>query len=126
MEIYCIQFLLLLISEIKEKQDLFVIFVLSVFIIGVLDDVKTDLQVGDAGGGLLQTAFVLSYMLFAPIFGYLGDRFNRTYIMAFGVFLWSVTTMIGSFMDVSNTRDSFTINCFPSIFIQESKLFVVE
>ena len=24
--------------------------------------------------GLLQTAFVISYMLFAPVFGYLGDR----------------------------------------------------
>ncbi|KAL1140200.1 hypothetical protein AAG570_000132 [Ranatra chinensis] len=49
-------------------------------------------------GGLLQTVFVISYMLFAPLFGYLGDRYNRRLIMAFGVFLWCLTTLIGSFM----------------------------
>ncbi len=37
-------------------------------------------------------------MIFAPIFGYLGDRHSRKLIMAFGVFLWTVFTIIGSFM----------------------------
>ncbi|KAK9503507.1 hypothetical protein O3M35_010052 [Rhynocoris fuscipes] len=37
-------------------------------------------------------------MLFAPLFGYLGDRYSRRLIMAFGVFLWSLTTLLGSFM----------------------------
>lgn len=67
---------------------------------GVLPEVKKHFTIGDDKGGLLQTAFVLSYMLFAPLFGYLGDRYNRKLIMAFGVFLWSLTTMAGSFMDV--------------------------
>lgn len=40
-------------------------------------------------------------MICAPIFGYLGDRYNRKLIMAFGVFLWSLTTFVGSFMEVS-------------------------
>lgn len=40
-------------------------------------------------------------MICAPIFGYLGDRYNRKLIMAFGVFLWSLTTFIGSYMNVS-------------------------
>lgn len=69
--------------------------------LGILDDVKKHFNIGDDLGGLLQTAFVLSYMLFAPLFGYLGDRYNRKFIMAFGVFLWSLTTMAGSFMNVS-------------------------
>ena len=51
--------------------------------------------------GLLQTAFVLVYMLMAPLFGFLGDRFNRKYLMAIGVFMWSLTTLIGSYMPVS-------------------------
>lgn len=71
------------------------------FCSGILTDVKDYFQIKDAKGGLLQTAFVLSYMLFAPLFGYLGDRYNRKIIMAFGVFLWSLTTMAGSFMKVS-------------------------
>lgn len=38
-------------------------------------------------------------MIFAPIFGYLGDRFSRKYIMAFGITLWGLTTLLGSFMN---------------------------
>ncbi|XP_026735036.1 protein spinster isoform X4 [Trichoplusia ni] len=37
-------------------------------------------------------------MVFAPIFGYLGDRYSRRIIMAFGVALWSMTTFFGSFI----------------------------
>ncbi|CAH1116879.1 unnamed protein product [Phaedon cochleariae] len=38
-------------------------------------------------------------MIFAPLFGYLGDRYSRRWIMAAGVFLWSLTTLCGSFMN---------------------------
>ena len=48
--------------------------------------------------GLLQTAFVIAYMIFAPLFGYLGDRYSRRAIMATGVFCWSVFTVLGSFV----------------------------
>lgn len=63
-------------------------------------DIQKQFDIGDDKGGLLQTAFVISYMICAPIFGYLGDRYNRKLIMAFGVFLWSLTTFVGSYMDV--------------------------
>ncbi|XP_046390697.1 protein spinster isoform X2 [Ischnura elegans] len=66
---------------------------------GILTDILQYYGADHAQGGLLQTAFVLSYMVFAPLFGYLGDRYNRKYIMAFGVFLWSLTTLLGSFMN---------------------------
>ncbi|XP_069703733.1 protein spinster isoform X2 [Periplaneta americana] len=68
-------------------------------IAGILNDVKSEFKIGDDLGGLLQTAFVISYMVFAPLFGYLGDRYSRRVIMALGVFLWSLTTLIGSFME---------------------------
>ncbi|VVC26629.1 Hypothetical protein CINCED_3A023943 [Cinara cedri] len=38
-------------------------------------------------------------MICAPVFGYLGDRYNRKLLMAFGVFLWSLTTFVGSYMN---------------------------
>ncbi|XP_071449409.1 protein spinster [Hetaerina americana] len=66
---------------------------------GILTDILKFYGVGYASGGLLQTAFVLSYMVFAPLFGYLGDRYNRKYIMASGIFLWSLTTLLGSYMN---------------------------
>ncbi|XP_026761624.1 protein spinster isoform X2 [Galleria mellonella] len=65
---------------------------------GVLGDVKKEFNIGDDSAGLLQTVFVVAYMVFAPIFGYLGDRHSRRAIMAFGVGLWCVTTFIGSFI----------------------------
>lgn len=72
------------------------------FVLGILEDIQKSFNVQNDKGGLLQTAFVLSYMIFAPLFGYLGDRYSRKNIMAFGVFLWSLTTLIGSFMEVSD------------------------
>lgn len=65
---------------------------------GVLGDVKKEFQIGDDSAGFLQTVFVVAYMVFAPIFGYLGDRYSRRVIMAFGVTLWSLTTFCGSFL----------------------------
>ena len=38
-------------------------------------------------------------MIFAPLFGYLGDRFNRKWVMVFGISVWSVATLLGSFME---------------------------
>ncbi|XP_026735034.1 protein spinster isoform X3 [Trichoplusia ni] len=65
---------------------------------GVLGDVKEEFKIGDDCAGFLQTVFVVAYMVFAPIFGYLGDRYSRRIIMAFGVALWSMTTFFGSFI----------------------------
>lgn len=43
-------------------------------------------------GGRLVSAFVLGYVAFSPIFGYLGDRVSRPFLMFLGVFLWSLAT----------------------------------
>jgi MFS family permease len=42
--------------------------------------------------GSLATAFLLSYMLLAPLFGALADRFSRWGIIALGVGLWSLAS----------------------------------
>ena len=54
-------------------------------------------RVDDTYGGLLQSAFIVSYMLFSPLFGYLGDRYIRKYIITVGIILWSAFTLLGSF-----------------------------
>lgn len=48
--------------------------------------------------GLIQTAFVVVYMAAAPIFGYLGDRYSRKYLMALGVIIWASLSLTASFM----------------------------
>ncbi|CAG1007611.1 Hexuronate transporter [Phycisphaerales bacterium] len=42
--------------------------------------------------GLLTTAFMVTYMLAAPIFGWLGDRTSRWKIIAIGVLVWSLAS----------------------------------
>ncbi|CAB4058515.1 SPNS [Lepeophtheirus salmonis] len=65
---------------------------------GILENIKDEYDIADAKAGALQTAFVITYMIFAPLFGYLGDRHSRRLIMAIGVFIWAIFTLIGSFM----------------------------
>eukprot|EP00124_Ichthyophonus_hoferi_P003960 Ihof_evm4s387 gene=Ihof_evmTU4s387 len=48
-------------------------------------------------GGLLQTCFVITFMLLAPVFGYLGDRHSRRFIICCGVVFWSMATFFCSF-----------------------------
>jgi MFS transporter, Spinster family, sphingosine-1-phosphate transporter len=47
----------------------------------------------DAAGGLLQSAFIVTYSLVSPVVGWIGDRSSRTRLAAIGVFVWSVATV---------------------------------
>lgn len=70
-------------------------------VVGILDDVKSYYNLTDTEQGLLQTVFIVSYMLMAPVFGYLGDRYTRKIIMAGGIAFWSLTTYLGSIIPPS-------------------------
>ncbi|XP_071621360.1 protein spinster homolog 3-like isoform X7 [Heliangelus exortis] len=65
---------------------------------GILLDIQGYFKLSDGDTGLLQTVFILCYMLAAPIFGYLGDRYNRKIILGAGVFFWSAVTLGSSFI----------------------------
>lgn len=45
--------------------------------------VIVDLKLSNFQGGLLQSAFVVSYVVFAPVVGYLGDRYSRRSVTHF-------------------------------------------
>lgn len=65
---------------------------------GIVPDLKAPpLGLSDSQIGLLTTAFMLVYMVAAPIFGALGDRGSRTRPIALGVFLWSIATLASGF-----------------------------
>lgn len=42
--------------------------------------------------GLLSTAFLVSYMFFAPIFGLLAERYSRWSLIGIGVIIWSLAS----------------------------------
>uniref|UniRef100_A0A674N5A1 SPNS lysolipid transporter 3, sphingosine-1-phosphate (putative) n=1 Tax=Takifugu rubripes TaxID=31033 RepID=A0A674N5A1_TAKRU len=45
--------------------------------------------------------FICSFLLLAPVFGYLGDRYNRKYIMIAGLIMWTLTSFCCSFITES-------------------------
>jgi MFS transporter, Spinster family, sphingosine-1-phosphate transporter len=53
--------------------------------------------------GALNTAFMATYMVIAPLFGYLADRMSRWLLVGIGVLLWSLAS------GASGLADSFTI-----------------
>ncbi|MEO6567175.1 MAG: MFS transporter [Opitutaceae bacterium] len=60
----------------------------------VLPPLQKELGLGDEQAGTIGTAFMLGYFLTSPIFGYLGDRFPRRWLVAAGVFVWSLGTLL--------------------------------
>jgi MFS family permease len=61
---------------------------------GVLPLLRKDLNLTYAQGGALATAFLLGYFVTSPLFGYLGDRLPRRWLVAAGVFVWSFGTLM--------------------------------
>jgi MFS family permease len=68
---------------------------------GVLQDVQSYYSINDSQAGLLQISFIVSYMTLSPVFGYLGDRYNRKNLMAIGILIWSFFTLASSFVPSS-------------------------
>ncbi|XP_022085754.1 protein spinster homolog 1-like [Acanthaster planci] len=52
----------------------------------------------NGAAGLVQTAFIIGYMITSPMFGYLGDRYSRKIIMSSGILFWAGMTLLGSFI----------------------------
>jgi MFS transporter, Spinster family, sphingosine-1-phosphate transporter len=70
-----------------DRQVLFAVFPL----------IKIDLHLSDTALGFLGSAFMLSYMLLAPLFGWLGDRWSRVKLAASGLVVWSLATALAGF-----------------------------
>jgi MFS family permease len=91
----------------------------------VLIDVQDYFQVSKSTTGLLQTIYYLSYMIMSPLVGYLGDRYNRRYLLIFSILLWTGSVLMGSFCTPGQfiwfcmTRASFGVAsaCFETIAI---------
>ena len=70
-----------------DRQVLFAVFPL----------IKADLSISDTELGLLGSAFMVSYMVIAPVFGWLGDHWDRVKLASTGVVIWSFATILAGF-----------------------------
>lgn len=60
----------------------------------VAEPIRLSFGLTDRQEGQLNTAFLLGYFLTAPVFGYLGDRMTRKWLIAAGIFVWSLGTVL--------------------------------
>lgn len=65
-------------------------------IAAVLTDIKSYYSLDSLETGLLSTCFLVGYMLTAPVFGYMGDKYSRKYILIGGVSFWILACFSGS------------------------------
>src|SRR2546422_2550089 len=53
---------------------------------------QRDLGLTDTEIGAMEAALLLSFTVLAPLFGWLGDRYSRTKLMAAAAGVWSLST----------------------------------
>jgi MFS family permease len=63
----------------------------------VLTPMQKDLAINDEQAGRLVTAFMIGYFVTSPVFGWLGDRWSRKWLIAAGIFVWSAGTVLTGF-----------------------------
>jgi MFS family permease len=63
----------------------------------VLTPLQKDLGINDGQAGRLVTAFMIGYFVTSPVFGWLGDRCSRKWLIAAGIFVWSLGTILTGF-----------------------------
>jgi MFS transporter, Spinster family, sphingosine-1-phosphate transporter len=68
-------------------------FVLNAVRTPMADDLRIDY--GDSGRTF--TAFMLGYFITSPFFGYLGDRLSRKWLIAVGILVWCLGTVLTGF-----------------------------
>lgn len=54
--------------------------------------IRSDFHLSLYQAGWLATAFLLTYMVTSPLFGWLADRFSRWVLVAIGVLVWSLAS----------------------------------
>ncbi|KAM3724548.1 Protein spinster [Dirofilaria immitis] len=85
----CASIVVLLLINLLNYMDRFTIA-------GVLTQIQKYFNIDDSSAGLLQTAFIVFYMVFAPVCGYYGDRYNRKFIIEIGLIIWMIAVLLST------------------------------
>jgi MFS family permease len=62
----------------------------------VLTDIETFFNITKSTAGLLQTVYLVCYMIVSPFAGYLGDRIDRKWMLFTALLVWGTSTVLGS------------------------------
>ncbi|GMT06816.1 hypothetical protein PENTCL1PPCAC_28990, partial [Pristionchus entomophagus] len=67
-------------------------------IAGILPQVQPYYDINDSQAGLLQTVFILAYVVFSLLATFIGDRFNRKLILVMANVSWTLLMIASSFI----------------------------
>jgi len=67
----------------------------------VATSMQSDLHLSDTELGAMEAALLVSFTVLAPLFGWLGDRWSRTKLMASAAVIWSLATGLTAIIDHS-------------------------
>lgn len=91
------------IMKFQQCFGLLVLFIINTInfldrlsIAAVLTAIKETFDFSSSQAGLLSTCFLVGYMLTAPVFGYLGDKYSRKWILVGGILFWCGAAFSGS------------------------------
>ncbi|MBR4683062.1 MAG: MFS transporter [Elusimicrobiaceae bacterium] len=84
----------------KNNRIFWILFLLNLFnymdrqvLYAVFPLLQTDLHLTDGQLGTLASVFMLVYMCYAPVVGYLADRFSRPKLISLSALIWSGATL---------------------------------
>ena len=87
--------------QLSPRWTLFILTGLNLFnyldrwvVSAVLTPIKEEFHLGDGNLGRINTIFMIGYFVTSPVFGYLGDRASRKWLIALGIFVWSLGTVL--------------------------------
>lgn len=90
--------------QLSPSWTLFILTGLNLFnyldryvVAAVLTPMQNDFHVDDGEVGRVNTIFMIGYFVTSPVFGYLGDRASRKWLIAAGIFVWSLGTVLTGF-----------------------------
>ncbi len=92
-------------NESAVRRGLVVLTLINLFnyldrfvVSALVESLKTsELRLTDTQLGSLMTGFIVVYMATSPLFGVLGDRGKRPRLIALGVAIWSLATVLAGF-----------------------------
>jgi MFS family permease len=86
-------------GDVRARRALLLLLTINLFnyvdrqvLAAVVKPIQDDLHVSKEAMGWTATAFLVSYMIFSPLFGWAADRFPRWMLVAIGVGLWSLAS----------------------------------
>ena len=75
----------------------------------VVGRLKTAFDLKETQLGLIQTTFELVYVVSSPLFGYLGDRYDRRYLLLSAMLIGNLSGFLTSFVQESDSTGTFVL-----------------